>query len=116
MMSHYSHRSGRMSKAHNTERATEVHSPDEDYEGNPLLEVTTENIDQTFFQRKQSDHLAASSSRVSMGELADTAPFNAIPLTSPLANPVFQTSRNLGKGGVRVYLNKLCQPPGKGKN
>ena len=47
--------------------------------------------------------------------MADTAPSNALPLTSPLANPVFKTQRGAGKG-VRVYLNKLNQQEHRQKN
>lgn len=50
----------------------------------------------------------AKSSQVAESELVDTAPAIIAPLTSPLANPVFQSSRgNSVKGGVRVYLNKF---------
>lgn len=76
------------SQPHPQEPRTGTQSPDKDFD------VTTENIDQTFFLQKTSDKIGAPSSDfVSASELADTAPSNAGPLTSPMANPVFQTSR-----------------------
>ena len=56
----------------------------------------------------------AKSSQVAESELVDTAPGVIAPLTSPLANPVFQNFRgNSVKGGVRVYLNKFKQKKSK---
>ena len=56
----------------------------------------------------------AKSSQVAESELVDTAPGVLAPLTSPLANPVFQNFRgNSVKSGVRVYLNKFKQKKSK---
>ena len=87
-------------------------SPDKDFD------VTTENIDQTFFLQKTSDQQTAvpSSTVISPSDFADTAPGNAGPLTSPMANPVFQTSRQGSKGGVRVHLSRPSKAEPRKKN
>lgn len=56
----------------------------------------------------------AKSSQIAESELVDMAPSAIAPLTSPLANPVFQNARgNSVKGGVRVYLNKFKKKKAK---
>ena len=56
----------------------------------------------------------AKSSQIAESELVDMAPSAIAPLTSPLANPVFQNTRgNSVKGGVRVYLNKFKKKKAK---
>ena len=56
----------------------------------------------------------AKSSQIAESELVDMAPSAIAPLTSPLANPVFQNTRGSSvKGGVRVYLNKFKKKKAK---